>query len=320
MEVGALLARILLSLGRLDEARQVVEQYLAIGERLAEFRFARAFQVVIPAMLRAAHGEWRAAVEMLEAAIGAEGEPHYRLQAEIELAALMARHDPERSLSGVQSLVEKTLGDAKQAGCRRCSAESRARGAEALARTGLRDRANELIAQGDEIESDEKHLAWWMMMANASLAVDNASAGEALEGAATEAERQGLLYEALCARVDQVKALVKVDRAAAATLARRVGEMAADMGAIGEMRAVDQILRRLGVRTWRRASGVEETALTDRELQIAEMVEAGATNPQIAEELFLSRKTVERHVSNILAKLGVRNRAELAGRLHHRQQ
>ena len=38
----------------------------------------------------------------------------------------------------------------------------------------------------------------------------------------------------------------------------------------------------------------------------------GATNPEIATAVFLSRKTVERHVSNILAKLGLRNRAELA--------
>ena len=42
------------------------------------------------------------------------------------------------------------------------------------------------------------------------------------------------------------------------------------------------------------------------------MVSAGSTNPEIAAAVFLSRKTVERHVSNILAKLGMRNRAELA--------
>jgi DNA-binding NarL/FixJ family response regulator len=45
------------------------------------------------------------------------------------------------------------------------------------------------------------------------------------------------------------------------------------------------------------------------------LIAGGASNPEIARRLFLSRKTVERHVSNVLRKTGVRNRAELAARV-----
>jgi DNA-binding NarL/FixJ family response regulator len=42
------------------------------------------------------------------------------------------------------------------------------------------------------------------------------------------------------------------------------------------------------------------------------LVAAGNSNPEIANTLFLSRKTIERHVSNVLARTGARNRTDLA--------
>jgi DNA-binding CsgD family transcriptional regulator len=52
--------------------------------------------------------------------------------------------------------------------------------------------------------------------------------------------------------------------------------------------------------------------LTDREREIADLVARALTNREIAARLVLSERTVESHVRNILAKLGVANRTEIA--------
>jgi DNA-binding CsgD family transcriptional regulator len=52
-------------------------------------------------------------------------------------------------------------------------------------------------------------------------------------------------------------------------------------------------------------------ALTRTEETVARQVATGLSNPEVAEILFVSRRTVESHVSHILAKLGLRSRTEL---------
>jgi DNA-binding NarL/FixJ family response regulator/tetratricopeptide (TPR) repeat protein len=71
-------------------------------------------------------------------------------------------------------------------------------------------------------------------------------------------------------------------------------------------------LRRLGHRVRRQADGQSLDVLTGREREIADLVAAGRTNREVAEQLVLSTKTVEAHLRNIYAKLGVRSRVELA--------
>ena len=50
--------------------------------------------------------------------------------------------------------------------------------------------------------------------------------------------------------------------------------------------------------------------LSERELDVLELMIQGMNNPQIAEELVISRSTVKFHVSSILAKMGVDSRTE----------
>lgn len=61
----------------------------------------------------------------------------------------------------------------------------------------------------------------------------------------------------------------------------------------------------------RRTGGIG-SALTERELQVAELVAKGMTDREIAAELVISQRTAESHVQHILTKLGFRSRAQIA--------
>lgn len=52
-------------------------------------------------------------------------------------------------------------------------------------------------------------------------------------------------------------------------------------------------------------------SLSDREVQIIELVAAGLTNQEIAQELEISKRTVDNHISNILTKTSTDNRVAL---------
>lgn len=60
---------------------------------------------------------------------------------------------------------------------------------------------------------------------------------------------------------------------------------------------------------------VAPSLLTRREIEVARLLVDGRTNPEIAAELFISERTVQSHVANIMAKFGVNSRTAVAARV-----
>jgi ATP/maltotriose-dependent transcriptional regulator MalT len=103
---------------------------------------------------------------------------------------------------------------------------------------------------------------------------------------------------------------------AAAELRRAAAELHA-CGALRYRAAAERELRILGHRFHRRTRPGQSdqggvASLTERELQVARLVVDRRTNPEIADALFLSPKTVETHIRNIFRKLRVSSRVDVA--------
>jgi DNA-binding CsgD family transcriptional regulator len=117
--------------------------------------------------------------------------------------------------------------------------------------------------------------------------------------------------------------LITVEAAIADAWGDPVPQLRADLAAyetggdIALARICRELLRRAGAET-RRGRGdsvvpvrVRALGVTSRELDVLRLIEAGLTNAAISEQLFLSPRTIETHVTNLLAKSGSANRQEL---------
>jgi DNA-binding NarL/FixJ family response regulator len=131
-----------------------------------------------------------------------------------------------------------------------------------------------------------------------------------LRVALSEFARAKLPMEAARARLELAAAVIDERPDVARSEARAALAVFEQLPAPRHVDAAAALLRSLGVRAApaKRVAGV----LTRREAEVLELVGLGLSNPEIGERLYISRKTVEHHVGNILAKLGLRSRAEAA--------
>jgi DNA-binding CsgD family transcriptional regulator len=133
-----------------------------------------------------------------------------------------------------------------------------------------------------------------------------------LERAVDELSQSGAYLEHARALADLGGALRRGNRRSDAREPLQTSiEMARACGAIPLAELAHQELRATGARPRRlEFSGVE--ALTARERQIAELAAHGRSNPEIAQSLFVTRRTVETHLTSVYRKLDIESREELA--------
>ena len=158
-------------------------------------------------------------------------------------------------------------------------------------------------------------LSFWMWKAGSlSTPIDGASRPYALQirgdwRAAYEAWAEtGCPYEAALALADSDQ---EEDLRAAITALTKLGAKPAIAEVTRRMRSLGATSIPRGPRPRTREN---PAGLTAREMDILSLLSDGLRNPDIARRLFLSQKTVDHHVSAILAKLEVRTRSEAAQR------
>ncbi|HEX8646626.1 MAG TPA: BREX system ATP-binding domain-containing protein [Thermoleophilaceae bacterium] len=268
--------------GDLDAAIAAAEESLSVDSRL------------LGGTMPSAGGGpgWLRGCARLEA-----GDPQFALDAMREIARADLNVAVQRNFDlEVIALAEIALGDLE--GARR-SAERAGEYAEGLgtrlaACVAGRTRAAVLLADGDPLGA--------------------ATAGEQ---AAAAADAIGAHLQRAFAQVLQGRGLAAAGERERAVAVLRDAERTLDE--CGSLRVRDEArreLRKLGARAEPRGPAASEEAgigsLSKRELEIAELIAERLTNQQIADRLFLSKKTVESHIRNLFFKLGAASRVEVA--------
>jgi DNA-binding CsgD family transcriptional regulator len=311
-------------------------------ERLVGDVFAReptgvtlAFAHHLAGTLACARGDLAAAESHLAAHRDAVGAPippdYYALEAEAELALWQRRPTVAARAAGdgVRLVAEDALRNALFA---TLGLRAEADGAE-LARArrdsgaaeAARERATAFHAIARERAGAAGHAALEASIEAELARAEGRSDPARWDAAARAWERRAAPYPAAYARWREAEAAPATgDRTAVAGPLRAAHATAVALGAAGLRDELEALARRARIALGDTepdhgdpvAATAAELGLTAREREVLDQLALGRTNRQIADELFISVKTVGVHVSHILAKLDAANRVEAASVAH----
>ena len=308
----------LIELGRPAEATAAAEQGLELARLAGNPRMLLWARCALSAA-RLAAGDVSAALQAAEEAAESQIRPDFHAAGQPGWclgAALTAAGNPERAVAAMLLSFGGADISAVLPADRPAAAADLA---EAQLAAGDLDAAEQALELG-EAAAARSGTPWAAAVtgtARSAVLLARARPAEAL--AAATAAREGASGAPLAsarARLAEGRALAAAGHDQHAVEALIAAE--SELDGFGALRRRDEAareLRKLGHRVRRPAR--EPVAgplapLTAREREIAILVAAGRTNREVAEQLVLSARTIEAHLRNIYAKLGVRSRVELA--------
>ena len=229
------------------------------------------------------------------------------------MAALVAR-DPQRAVESLGAVWEHLEGEGvNEPGAFPVAPDL----VEALAELGEHEAALAVTTRLGTLADEQQH-PWCRVTARRCAAVVALASGREHEDATAALELSADDYERLGLPFDRGRALLSLGRAQ-----RRLRKWGASRGTLERAVAA---FEQLGSEGWadtarydlsrvaaRRPSPSGE--LTPTERRIVELAASGCSNKEISQALYATVHTVEAHLTHAYAKLGVRSRTQLAGRL-----
>jgi DNA-binding CsgD family transcriptional regulator/tetratricopeptide (TPR) repeat protein len=303
----------LVLLGEWKEARELLEGAIKDAEQAYDL-WNLAAMMTTTAQLATWEGKTDEAVDRASRALSDANLMQKQMDQVVAVAilgeAFLTSGRPQEALKamvGIPSLIEETIerhdvvyalviyGEA----CLRCGDISAAEDALQLADSMVRYNTGWAVA----VDRLRSQIALACRDVSGALEICNPW----MEAPSQIAFEQGRIHEEGARAYRLLKATTE-----ALSQAQAAKEIYETIGAVGRLAEVQSFIQMSSPHKVGRPQSHGPGELTDREVEILELVKVGRTNSEIASELFISQGTVKKHLDNIKRKLGRRRRSELA--------